>query len=149
VSAGGVSAQLDLAAIEARLKKAVRGPWRHDVDPRPDGADQIITAGGLAWITVAFMPTPAEKFYDTAQFIAHAPSDVAVLVEAVKALRPLYGELFALRQEMAILVEIWEQDFGSHGLPIRAKGAIAHATMVLARVSDGAAAVLGTRQEGL
>ena len=100
MSAGGVSAQLDLAAIEARLKKAVRGPWRHDVDPRPDGADQIITAGGLAWITVAFMPTPAEKFYDTAQFIAHAPSDVAVLVEAVKALRAALTQLRVAHHRM-------------------------------------------------
>ena len=80
---------LDLAGIEARLKAATPGPWsvkhRHCMHEPPD--DESCGLG----LEIVGPPEASNRgqFYRGADavFIAHAPSDVAVLLEAVKALR--------------------------------------------------------------
>jgi len=109
VSAGGVSAQ-QLAEIEARLKAATPGPWtwgdgwRDLIYLGPDqfeGADKyadLQLTGRDQRTIIGIRIDHYEPIWDTAtpadepneadrEFIAHAPADVAALVEHVKALR--------------------------------------------------------------
>jgi hypothetical protein len=109
VSAGGVSAQ-QLAEIEARLTAATPGPWawgdgwRDLIYLGPDqfeGADKyadLQLTGRDQRTIIGIRIDHYEPIWDTAtpadepneadrEFIAHAPADIAVLVEAVKALR--------------------------------------------------------------
>jgi len=79
-----VSAQ-QLAEIEARLNAATPGPWRA-ANPEPYRVVSDTSAGlwGICDMREGLNGRNAGRDLD---FIAHAPSDVAVLVEAVKALR--------------------------------------------------------------
>ena len=138
MSAGGVSA-LDLAGIEARLKAATPGPWsvkhRHCMHEPPD--DESCGLG----LEIVGPPEASNRgqFYRGADavFIAHAPSDVAVLVEAVKALR---GGLIRAHDAF---VTFERKALESPTDSITITGAL------LKELRRGAAAVLGTRQEGL
>jgi len=129
VSAGGVSAQ-HLAEIEARLAAASCGPWKVYARVRelsalgkekfPDGLREDVRT--VRYIGQTFdhpqlkAPAPivtvsvSPYFVEThspdiepanAEFIAHAPSDVAVLVEAVKALRAALEPFAALGDQLS------------------------------------------------
>ena len=141
MSAGGVSA-LDLAGIEARLKAATPGPWsvkhRHCMHEPPD--DESCGLG----LEIVGPPEASNRgqFYRGADavFIAHAPSDVAALVEAVKALwAALLGLVCRTDAYRATCVQYAITHEGAH-TPECAQG-----VAVLESVSDGAAAVLGTQ----
>lgn len=106
MSAGGVSAQ-QLAEIEARLKAL------------PPGALTVRTG----------------VISDTSEFLAHAPSDVAVLVEAVRELRAALEPFARLGNHPNLAPNDAECDL-QYGIP--SPGELRRA-----------AAVLGTRQEGL
>ena len=130
VSAGGVSAQ-QLAEIEARLNAATPGPWRakhRHCDHEPPDDESC----GLG-LEIVGPPEASNRgqFYRGADavFIAHAPSDIAVLVEAVKALRAALEPFVCIAPAYCTDTDV---------VPTRV------------RVGDlrRAAAVLGTRQEG-
>jgi hypothetical protein len=81
-----VSAQ-QLAEIEARLKAATPGPWEAATTARSVYGTPIHGPFGSRGRPDEG-PHIANAFSD-AEFIAHAPADVTVLVEAVKALAAL------------------------------------------------------------
>jgi len=110
VSAGGVSA-LDLTAIEARLNAATPGPWRAKQMNRPEHDPWffVLDAAGRGPVVetvvaqTKYLVGPEEQQRADVEFIAHAPSDIAVLVEHVKALRA------ALAPSNADLIDIGVQ----------------------------------------
>jgi len=84
VSAGGVSAQ-QLAEIQARLNAATPGKWLYGRHGRIVVADNDSHETFVAIAEIRH-PNGWARISD-GEFISHAPADVAVLVEAVKALR--------------------------------------------------------------
>ena len=83
---------MDLQAIEARLEAATQGPWSFHILPQPVGitAATIHSEHGpreTCW-TVDLPPEIGGMGTDKdAEFIAHAPSDLAALLAEVERLR--------------------------------------------------------------
>ena len=132
MSAGGVSAQ-QLAEIQARLNAATPGKWLYGRHGRIVVADNDSHETFVAIAEIRH-PNGWARISD-GEFISHAPADVAVLVEAVKALR-------AALEPFAKLAPLYARDAGS----TMVCGTLIEGRENAARVSDfrRAAAVLGT-----
>jgi hypothetical protein len=71
--------QIDVAAIRARLSVITEGPWsRHGSDVYAPG-DQVPLVRGRDGSAVVRAQADAD-----AEFIAHAPSDIAALIDFVQ-----------------------------------------------------------------
>lgn len=69
---------LDLKAIRARLDAATPGPWKHE----NKGQDhRVITPTGRQWNIGDAIYHAEDR---DAEFIAHAPTDIAALIEALE-----------------------------------------------------------------
>ena len=75
-----------LDAIQQRLEKATKGPWVADFAP-PSGA-MIYAADDkrVADVLERVAERPREECADNAMFIAHAPEDIAFLLQEVERL---------------------------------------------------------------
>lgn len=82
-----------LDAIEARLAAATPGPWT--ISHRND--NQIIRADGTL-----VADTWYENYESNAEFIAHAPDDMAALLAVVKAARAYWFSCFEPSAENAL-----------------------------------------------
>ena len=130
---------LDLTAIEARLNAATPGPWRAKQMNRPEHDPWffVLDAAGRGPVVetvvaqTKYLVGPEEQQRADVEFIAHAPSDIAVLVEHVKALRA------ALEPTNAELID----------LGVRAIDGYLDFTIARAWFAGRAAAVLGATQE--
>jgi hypothetical protein len=75
------------AAIRARLEAATPGPWHQG---RADHRDEwgCVNVGDYGWVTPVGMEYGAdsEQGRADAELIAHAPDDLAYLLDAVEAL---------------------------------------------------------------
>ena len=138
MSEGGVSAQ-QLAEIETRLNAATPGPWRAKQMNRPEDDPWFFVLdaegrGPVVETVVAqtkYLAVPEEQQRADVDFIAHAPADVAALVEHVKELRA------ALRPLAAYVERPLEGAFGSDPMSPLFRFAVARVDL------DRAAAVLG------
>lgn len=84
----------ELAAIEARLKAATPGPWTRDgVAAR--GEWVVVLANGERVATMYEMAEPNSDARN-GDLIAHAPTDLAALVEEVRRLKAENDKLSAL-----------------------------------------------------
>lgn len=82
-----------LSEVEARVKAATPGPWKADDClhwvPNRDYADEYIT-GPTTWTCTEHknsMGLAPQGAVDEAEFIAHAPTDLARLVAMVKEMQ--------------------------------------------------------------
>jgi hypothetical protein len=81
-----MSARLD--AIEARLEAATPGPWRASVD----GPYQMRVAETDTMNVYASVNVEIDMQTDDAELIAHAPSDLALLLKLVRLYEEALGE---------------------------------------------------------
>lgn len=127
-------ADLDLAAIEARVEASTSGPWEHLTAPAKgdpstkaewmahtlagDDRLHVLTASGergYAYIVPAVTgdgPTSAAN----ADFIAHAREDVPTLVAEVRRLREALAEVAKHQEDMADSLDehITHEDIHEH-----------------------------------
>jgi hypothetical protein len=81
----------DLSEIEARLKVLESTPWRRVAGNRVHGTDyHVCTCGGD--LRDNEMRFSHDSWKNNAAFIAHAPTDIAALLDEVKRLRKITGE---------------------------------------------------------
>lgn len=81
-----------LDEIDARVKAVTPGPWMHGVSRDPSSGHWVDTKPDLAVITVAD-DIPSD---DDAEFIAHAPEDIARLVAEVHRYREEFARVDAV-----------------------------------------------------
>lgn len=86
--------ELDLDAIEARTSRATPGPWRRE-DHKPNLTRYVLSEDGTLDVSLGYIGNRTE---DDAEFIAHARTDVPLLVaeaRKVAEFRKLAAELRA------------------------------------------------------
>jgi hypothetical protein len=95
----------DIAEIEERLKAATPDGWEAVLPDDPRGqpvpyyrgliccvSHEAKPSGMLAVVTERGRTVPKSEWEANAQLIAHAPTDIAALLDEVKRLRKMMGE---------------------------------------------------------
>lgn len=105
--------ETDLQAIEQRAASATPGPWEWEHGPNgmPYNLQVEVAFGGVRvhpWVLLKTV-TGWEPTMATADFIAHARTDVPALIEAMRErnaeIERLRGEIESLRQSLAHCME--------------------------------------------
>lgn len=85
-----------LAEIEARAEKAFPGPWKHYIDREWHSPDRVIEAANT-WVVIRDENCEHNwklgRNEDNYEFIAHARTDIPMLIAEVRRLRAQYEEL--------------------------------------------------------
>lgn len=104
----------DLDAIEARLNRATSGPWRvkeQDQKQIHRGTVQVQEDGrGIEVIAECYCGAYDGHGLRNADLIAHAPEDLAALIEEVRYLRGERAAVVAWLQRMASNARHWGGD---------------------------------------
>jgi len=85
ISMAGGDGELDLDAIEARAQAATEGPWHVDDEEQTVRAREY--AGEIVYDRSPEYSSEWAKFKPTAEFIAHARTDVPALLALVREQR--------------------------------------------------------------